>query len=141
MNNIFNLFKQAGRKRIKDRGINWKEGYHERSQRLKDRFDKKLGAMAYVRWEGHDYTTNSDYFVIVGPSLTKDGKKRFFAGIKKLPEDPTAKIYAPYGDYFTSSKAAFSHASEKWGIPFPKGAPNYTVNDLEGIKIPRHVKG
>ena len=133
--------KLSYRKRIKDRGIKWEPGYHERSKQLKKRFDKQLGPMAYIRWEGHDYTTNSDYFVIMGPSLTKEGRKRFFAGIKKLPDNPKAKIYAPSGEYFTSSVAAISHAVDKWAIPFPKGAPNYTVNELAGIEIPRHVKG
>ena len=135
------IHKFSGRQRIRDRGIEWKEFYHERSQRLKKRFDKQLGPFAYIRWEGHDYTTDSDYFIIMGPSLTKEGKKRFFAGIKKLPDDPTAKIYAPADEYFTSSTAALSHASEKWAIPFPKGAPNYTMADLARIEIPRHVKG
>jgi hypothetical protein len=133
--------KTAGRKRIKDRGIEWKPTYHERSKRLRDRFDKQLGPLAYVRWEGHDYTTNSDYFVVVGPSLTKTGDKRFFSGIKKMPDDPKAKIYAPSGEYFFSSLSAFTHAEEKWGVPFPKGAPNYTVDNLLPIEIPRHVKG
>ena len=77
----------------------------------------------------------------MGPSLTKEGKKRFFAGIKKYPDDPKAKVYAPSGEYFTSSVAALSYASDKWAIPFPKGATNYTVNELAGIEIPRHVKG
>lgn len=135
------MHKQAGRQRIKDRGIKWEPRYHERSMRLKDRFEKDIGPLSYIRWEGHDYTTDSDYFVIVGPSLTREGRKRFFSGIKKLPDDPKAKVYAPSGEYFTSSKAAFSHASEKWAIPFPKEAPNYTVDQLMGIEIPRHVKG
>ena len=136
-----NLIKYAGRQRIKDRGIDWKEHYHERSMRLKKRFDKDLGPKAYIRWEGHDYTTDSDYFVIVGPSLTQAGEKRFFAGIKKLPDDPKAKVYAPSGEYFTNSISAFSHASDKWAVEFPKGAPNYSVDHLAGIEIPRHVKG
>lgn len=135
------LHKFSGRQRIKDRGIEWKEHYHEKSQRLKKRFDKNLGPFSYIRWEGHDYTTNSDYFIIMGPSLTKEGRRRFFAGIKKLPDDPEAKVYAPAGEYFTSSTAALSHASDKWAIPFPKGAPNYTESQLMGIEIPRHVKG
>lgn len=135
------IFKFSGRKRIKDRGIKWEPTYHERSEKLRKRFDEQIGPMAYMRWEGHDYTTNSDYFIIVGPSLTKEGRKRFFSGIKKLPDDPKAKIYAPSGEYFTSSVAAFSHASNKWAIPFPKGAPNYTAEQLAPIDIPRHVKG
>lgn len=134
-------FKTAGRKRIKDRGIKWEPRYHERSLRLKERFDKDIGPLSYIRWEGHDYTTNSDYFVIMGPSLTKEGRKRFFAGIKKLPDDPKKKIYAPSGEYFTSSVAALSHCGEKWAVPFPRGAPNYSVEQLTNIEIPRHVKG
>lgn len=133
--------KPFGKKRIKDRGINWKEHYHERSNSLRKRFEKLIGPMSYLRWEGHDYTTNSDYFVVVGPSITKESKKRFFAGIKKLPDDPEAKVYAPYGEYFTTIVAALSHISEKWAVPFPKGVPNYTVDDLAGVEIPRHIKG
>ncbi len=138
---IYNIFKYAGRKRIKDRGIEWKEHYHERSIKLKERMDKLIGPFSYMRWEGHDYTTNSDYFIIVGPSLTKTGQKRFFSGIKKLPDDPEAKVYAPAGEYFTTTDAAFSHANNKWGVPFPRNAPKYTVDNLRGVKIPRHVKG
>ena len=140
---MFNLkiFKLAGRQRIKDRGIEWKEAYHERSEGLKKKFNKILGSGVYMRWEGHDYTTNSDYFVVVGPAITKDGKKKFFAGVKKLPDDPKAKVYAPSGEYFSTSVGAFSHAADKWGIIFPKGAPQYTVNDLARVEIPRHVKG
>ncbi len=133
--------KTAGRKRIKDRGIKWEQRFHERSEKLRERFNKTIGPLAYIRWEGHDYTTDSDYFIIVGPSLTKEMKKRFFAGIKKLPDDPKAKVYAPAGEYFFSSVAALSHAVEKWGIKFPRGAPNYTLDDLADVEIPRHVKG
>lgn len=133
--------KPFGRKRIKDRGINWKEHYHERSEPLKKKFEKLIGPMVYMRWEGHDYTTNSDYFVVVGPSVTKEGKKKFFAGIKKLPDDPEDKVYAPYGEYFSTIAGAFSYVSDKWGVPFPKGFNHYTVNDLAKVEIPRHIKG
>jgi hypothetical protein len=133
--------KFAGRRRIKERGIKWEERYHPRSKKLKERFNKVLGPMSYMRWEGHDYTTDSDYFVVMGPSLTKELKKKFFAGIKKLPNDPQAKVYAPSGEYFNSSVAALTHASDKWGIPFPRGVHSYTVSDLAGLKIPRHVRG
>jgi hypothetical protein len=141
MNNNFNLSKVGGPKRIKDRGIDWKEKYHERSLRLKKRFEEQLGPNVYKRWEGHDYTTNSNYFVVVGPALTKNLEKRFFSGIKKLPDDPKAKIYAPSGEYFSSLSSAFTHANEKWAVEYPKGVYNYTINDLAGIDIPRHVKG
>lgn len=142
---MFNLHRKmqkiAYRKKIKDRGIEWKEFYHERSEPLKKRFERDIGPYAYMRWEGHDYTTNSDYFIVVGPSLTKDGQKRFFAGIKKLPDDPKAKVYAPTGEYFSSLSGALSHANDKWGVPYPQGAPNYDLSNLERVKIPRHVKG
>ena len=132
--------KYAGRQRIKDRGIDWKEGYHERSMSLKKKFDKSLPG-AYKRWEGHDYTTDSDYFVVVGPAITQDGQKKFFSGIKKLPDDPKAKIYAPSGEYFSTSVGAYSHATDKWGVQFPKGTPNYSTSELANVDIPRHVKG
>ena len=136
-----NIIKTAGRKRIKDRGIMWKEHYHERSLKLKKRFEKDIGPGVYKRWEGHDYSTNGDYFVVVGPALTREGKKRFFSGIKRYPEDPKAVVYAPSGEYFTTISGAFSHASEKWAVNYPKEVSHYTVNDLANVKIPRHVKG
>lgn len=149
---IFNLKKQARlvtpqermpghRKRIKDRGIDWKDGYREKSKSLKKRFDRDIGPGSYHRWEGHDYTTDSDYFVVVGPAITKENKKLFFSGIKKLPDDPTKKVYAPSGEYFPSIMAALSHASEKWGIQIPEGQFNYDQSHLATVDIPRHVKG
>lgn len=133
--------KPFGRKRIKDRGINWEEKYGERSDDLKRRMEDKLGYGAYMRWEGHDYTTNGDYFVVVGPAVTKDEKKKFFSGIKRLPDDPDKLVYSPSGEYFNDMRSALSHASEKWGVPMPKDVPNYTIRDLAQIKIPRHIKG
>tara|TARA_Y100000310_G_scaffold13838_1_gene14118 strand:- start:3050 stop:3736 length:687 start_codon:yes stop_codon:yes gene_type:complete len=135
------VIKLAGRKRIRDRGINWKEAYHEKSQGLKKRYDKDIGGNSYMRYEGHDFTTDSDYFIIIGPALNKEMKKRFFSGIKKLPDDPKAKVYAPSGEYFHNIISAFSHASEKWALPFPKGTPEYTLADLANIEIARHIKG
>ena len=135
------IIKIAGPKRIKDRGIKWEETYQERSKGLKKKFDKDLGPKSYIRWEGHDYTTDSDYFIVVGPAMTKDLKKRFFSGIKKLPKDPHKKVFAPSGEYFITMVAALSHATEKWAITFPKDAINYRLSDLAQIDIPRHVKG
>ncbi len=138
---MFNLTKYAGRKRIRDRGIKWEERYHDRSAPLKKRFDKDIGPQAYFRWEGHDYTSDGDYFIVVGPAVTKDLKKRFFSGIKRLPDDPRKTVYAPSGEYFSSIHGALSFATERWGIVFPRGTPNYTINELAQVKIPRHVKG
>ena len=138
---MFNYSKyKIAHRRIKDRGIRWKEAFHERSYALKQRFESNLGPGSYHRWEGYDSTTSSNYFIIVGPAVTKQGEKKFFAGIKKMPKDPNVTPYAPYGEYFSTILTALSHAQEKWGIPFPQNNPNYDIQDLEPIEIPRHVK-
>jgi len=146
-NKVFNLsktsmVKEASPKRIRDRGINWKEHYQEKSQALKKRFDKDIGQGVYYRWEGHDYTTSSDYFVVVGPATQRYGQKSFFAGIKKLPpKERRKKVYAPSGKYFTNIVSALSYASRMWGVKFPPNQKNYSTQDLQNIRIPRHVKG
>lgn len=140
---VFNLSKFAGRKPIKDRGIKWIEHYAEKSLPLKKRFDKDIGPGAYYRFEGHDITTNSDYYVVVGPSVQRGVGKMFFAGIKRLPpeaERKHKKVYSPYGEYFPSMKGALSYASRKWGVKMPKGAANYTRNHLAAVNIPEHIK-
>lgn len=135
------LMSLAGRKKIKERGIKWEESYQEKSASLKKRFDKDIGPGSYYRWEGHDYTTNSDYYIVVGPTIQSDLGKCFFAGIKKLPEDPNAKVYSPSGEYFTSIIAALSYATDHWASPFPKSQINYTKEMLEPVNIPEHIKG
>lgn len=137
---LFNLTKYAGRKKIKDRGISWKETYKEKSVKFKEKFDKLIGEGAYRRWEGHDYTTNSDYYVVVGPTTQKQLGKCFFAGIKKLPPDHDKKVYCPSGKYFVNIISAYSYASEKWGVMFPTGQTNYTKELLTNIKIPEHIR-
>jgi hypothetical protein len=131
----------AGRQKIKDRGIKWDESYREKSEDAKKRFDHDIGPGSYRRWEGHDYTTDSNYYVVVGPTIQSDLGKCFFAGIKKLPKDPKAKVYSPSGDYFTSIVAAYSYASDKWGVKFPAGQTNYTQQMIENVDIPEHIKG
>ena len=133
--------KKYSAKRIKDRGIRWEETYTEKTESFKKSFEKKLGFKSYFRWEGHDYTTNSDYFVVVGPAVTKNLQKRFFSGIKKYPKDKSKGVFAPSGEYFSTMLAALSFARHRWAVPMPEGAINYTLNDLANIKIPRHVKG
>jgi hypothetical protein len=142
---VYNLAKVAGRKRIKDRGIKWEEMYRERSASQKEKFDKELGPGSYYRWEGHDYTTNSIYYVVVGPSLQHNVGKMFFAGIKKIPleeftKDPDTKTYSPYGEYFPTIKGALVYASQRWGIRIPKGQVPYNREALESVDIPEHVK-
>lgn len=140
--NYFNLIKEASRKRIRDRNISWNESYGEKSSKVKKRLEEKIGRGSYYRWEGHDLTTNSDYFIVVGPAITRYGQKMFFAGIKKLPPIyKRKKIYAPSGKYFPSIISALSHASRMWGSPFPDGQPDYDENTLANVDIPRHIKG
>lgn len=138
----FNLSKFSGRKPIKDRGIKWVEAYQERSAPLKKRFDKDIGPGAYYRFEGHDFTTNSDYYVVIGPSVQHNVGKRFFSGIKKLPpeHDREKKVYSPYGEYFPTIRSALSYAIQKWAIQMPHNQPNYTVQDLNQVEIPEHIK-
>jgi hypothetical protein len=142
---VFNLSKTSARKRIRDRGIKWEEKYRARSEPLKERFEKQMGPMSYHRWEGHDYTTNSVYYVVVGPSVHKKLGKIYFAGIKKIPiadftKDPDTKTYSPYGEYFFNIKSALLYANERWGIPIPKNQPAYKKEHLLNVDVPEHVK-
>jgi hypothetical protein len=129
----------ASRRRLKDRNIQWKETYKERSLAAKKHFNKILPG-AYFRWEGQDYETGHPYYVVVGPAISKRYGKAFFAGVKKMPRDPKKKAYAPSGEYFSSLAAALSHAVDMWGVSYPKDAGHYTKADLQPLDIPRHVK-
>ena len=130
----------SSRRRIKDRGIRWKEKYGEKSIRVKKKFDKIL-PHSYYRWEGMDYESGHPYYVVVGPAESASHGKSFFAGIKKMPRDPAKKAYSPSGKYFPSLSSALRHASEMWGIPVPQDAAGYTQQDLASVEIPKHVKG
>lgn len=139
---ISNILKEARRQRIRERGINWIETYGEKSEDLKAKFEKIIGPGSYFRWEGYDYTTNSDYFVVIGPATQKTGQKSFFAGIKKMPpKERRKKVYAPSGKYFPNITSAFSHATQMWGTPVPSNVPSYDADMLQSIKLPRHIKG
>jgi len=132
-------FKEAG-KRLKDRNIQWKEEYHEKSKNIKKKFEKLLPG-SYFRWQGHDYTSGHDYYVVVGPAISRRYGKSFFAGNKKLPKDHHKKSYAPTGKYFSSLAGAIRHAREFWGITMPPNVGQYTKADLEPIDIPKHIRG
>jgi hypothetical protein len=100
-----------------------------------------IGPGSYHRWEGKDYTTDSSYYIVVGPTIQKELGKCFFAGIKKLPNDPKKKVYSPSGEYFTTINGALSYAVDKWGLKFPENQTQYTKQMLEPINIPEHIKG
>ena len=130
----------AGRRRLKERHIRWKEKYGEKSKDAKKKFDSLLPG-SYFRWEGFDHESGHPYYVVVGPAVSKRYGKSFFAGVKKMPKDPKKKAYSPSGKYFESLQSALFHASKMWGTPTPKNAGSYQKNDLLGIEIPKHVKG
>lgn len=147
MQEIFNINKIAkrtgGRTPIRERGILWEEEYKDKTENMKKKFDKLVGPDSYIRYAGHDYTTNSDYYIVVGPSTEKNLGKCFFAGIKKLPPpaEREGKTYSPYGEYFKTMRAAHVYASEKWGVPMKKNLTNYTQENLVNVDIPSHIKG
>lgn len=129
----------SGRRRIRDKGIHWKENYGKRSKGVKKKFEKMLPG-SYFRWEGKDYESGHPYYVVVGPAVSKRVGKSFFAGVKKLPKNPEDKTYSPSGKYFSSLKSALSYASTMWGISYPKNAGSYRSHDLAAIDIPKHIK-
>lgn len=147
MQEIFDLNKVAkhtgGRTPIKDRGIKWKESYSDRTANMRKKFNDAVGYDSYIRYEGHDHTTNSDYYIVIGPSIEKNMGKCFFAGVKKLPppREREGKTFSPYGEYFKTMKAAHAYATEKWGVPMKKNLPNYTQADLANVDIPSRIKG
>jgi len=122
--------KQAA-KRIKDRGILWKETYTKKTYSLKKRFYKQIGPGSYFRWEGYDSTTSKDYYIVVGPGFSKTKGKMFFAGIRRLPGE-----YSPNGEYFRSLRRAMVYARDLWGVRFPKDFTDYTQEDLISVRIP-----
>lgn len=130
--------KIAGRRRIKDRHINWKEHYGEKSEALKKHYEKVLPG-SYYRWEGFDYETMHPYYIVIGPAISRRFGRMFFSGIKKLPNEKKKKAYSPSGKYFSSLSGAIRHAQDMWGAPYPKECGRYVKGDLSGIKIPKHI--
>jgi len=130
---------QAGRRRIKEKGIKWVEHYGEKSKDVKSKFEDMLPG-SYFRWVGKDYEDACWRYVVVGPAISKREGKSFFAGNKKMPTDPKKKAYSPSGKYFPSLRAAISYAIDMWGVRMPDNAGQYTKNDLEPLDIPKHVK-
>ena len=130
----------AGRRRLKDRHIPFKEHYREKSGKVKRKFEKILPG-AYFRFEGFDHESGHPYYVVVGPSISEEYGKAFFAGVKKMPTNPKKKAYSPSGKYFPTLNEALKYAQDMWGIRMPPRHGNYTVKDIAGLEIPRHIKG
>jgi len=123
--------KKTAAKRIKDRGILWKETYTDKTLAFKEEYEQTIGPGSYFRWEGHDNVTNSDYYIVVGPGNSKEKGKMFFAGIRKLPAE-----YSPNGEYFETIRKALVHAKNMWAIRMPKGFKvDYSYQNLENVDI------
>ena len=123
-------FNLSASKRIRDRGIIWKEGYTKKTGGMKRKFEKEIGPGSYFRFEGHDNTTGNDYYIVVGPGYSKSKGKLFFAGIRKLPGE-----YSPNGEYFKTLRKAMLYAKDMWGAKFPKDFKDYTQEDLVAVRV------
>lgn len=122
--------KTAG-KRIKDRGIHWKETYTEKTLEHKEKYEEEIGPGSYFRWEGHDNTTGNDYYIVAGPGQSKTKGKLFFSGIRKLPAE-----YSPNGEYFNTLRKALVYAKDMWGVRLPPGfKQEYTSENLVNVSI------
>lgn len=131
---MFNLKKakltRIARTPIKDRGIAWKETYTTKSLATKNKMEKEVGPGSYFRWEGYDPTTGNNYYIVLGPSVSKDLGKSFFAGIRKLPAD-----FAANGEYFPTMRQAARYANDTWAVTIPRGMGNYNTRDLANADI------
>ena len=118
-------------KRIKDRGIRWKEKYTKKTLALKKKYERELGPSSYFRWEGYDSSTGNTYYIVAGPGFSKTKGKLFFSGIRKMPAE-----YSPNGEYFKTLRQSIVYARDMWGISFPKNfTRDYNADDLAAIRI------
>jgi hypothetical protein len=127
-------------KPIRERGIRWAESYGDKSAYLKEQMDEQIGPGAYLRWEGHDNTTNTDYYVVVSPGFSKKKGYHFFAGLRKMPADHGAS-----GKKFRTQREAMAYARQMWRVLPPQVKPvkpgGYMVQDIMGKAIvlePQH---
>lgn len=117
---------------IKDRGIQWKESYTDKSAYLKEQFEAQVGPGSYFRWEGHDHVSGADYYAVVTPGYSKKHGFHFFAALRKMPADNGAS-----GKKFKNQAEALSYAMETWRVPPPDTQPHqaYVDTDLVGKPI------
>jgi hypothetical protein len=125
---------------IRERGIRWAETYGDKSAYLKEQMDQQIGPGSYLRWEGHDVTTNTDYYVVLSPGFSKKKGYHFFAGLRKMPADHGAS-----GKKFRTQREAMSYARQMWRVPPPQVKPvkpgGYMLQDIMGKSIvlePQH---
>lgn len=117
---------------IKERGIRWVEAYGDKSSVLKEEMEKQIGIGSYFRWEGHDVTTDTDYYVVVCPGYSKKKGYFFFAGLRKIPAEHGAS-----GKKFTTQADALNYAMETWNVPRPHQRPSkpFNIGDIRNKPI------
>jgi hypothetical protein len=114
------------RKLKDDKKIKWTESYTEKTRFLKDMYHDIIGPKSYYRFEGKEIGGSDQWYVIVSPSGVKEHEKKWFAGIRKLPDKWPAG-----GKKFDSITDAFAYANDTWGVPRPQSLPHYTMTDLK----------
>lgn len=120
--------KSFAKEKLVTKNIQWKESYTEKTEFLKEQFEAVIGAGSYFRFEGKDYGSGDEYYVIIGPAKIHNPRAKFFAGVRKLPA-----TYSAGGKYFDSMDGAAVYARETWGVPTPGSLKPYTSASLYGI--------
>lgn len=121
-------------KPIKERGIQWEEQYGDKSAYLKREMEDQIGPGAYFRWEGHDFITGNDYYVVVSPGYSSKHGYHFFAGLRKIPAEHGAS-----GKEFNTMREALHYAYDMWRVPkpdtMPPGWTGYRYEDIVNKEI------
>lgn len=117
------------RKLKDDKKIKWTENYTEKTDYLKNMYEDIVGPNSYWRFEGKQIDGNGEWYVVISPAgVYGEHERKFFAGIRKLPDKWPAG-----GKKFDSLVDAFTYAHDTWGVPKPKSLPRYSGQDLVGI--------
>ena len=119
--------KKEAREKLKEKNIQWKQVYTDKTRYLKEQFEDVVGPGSYFRFEG-EANDGDRYYCIIGPAKVHDPRAKFFAGVRKLPA-----TYSAGGKYFDSMDAAASYALETWGVSTPRELKPYTSAQLYGI--------
>jgi hypothetical protein len=117
------------RKLKDDKKIRWTENYTDKSEYLQRMYNDIVGKNSYWRFEGEQLDGPGEWYVVISPAgVVGEHERKFFAGIRKLPDKWPAG-----GKKFDSLVDAFTYAADTWGVPKPHNLPRYSGQDLVGI--------